>query len=181
MITPASPPPPTELDVSDLIDSPGASREVGLDVPVPEALDVPLTDLGEEMAVDGVLESLVDGVLLRGTIALTVEARCASCLEPIPAAEVVLDVAEMFTDPTTVEDPDDVEGGYEITKALTIDIDTMLRDAIAADLPRSPRCRPDCAGLCPTCGTNRNEATCACADEVVDDRWAKLADLNLDS
>lgn len=181
MTTQATPPPPTVLDVSDLIDSPGATREVGLDVPVPAGLEVPLTDLGDELTVDGVLESLVDGVLLRGTIGLTATAQCALCLDPLPEAAHGIDVAELFTDPSASEDPEDIEVGYAIRPDATIDIDTLLRDAIAADLPRSPRCRPDCAGLCPSCGINRNTATCGCADEVVDDRWAKLAELNLDT
>lgn len=179
MTTEATELPPTRLDVSGLIDAPGATREVGLDVPVPEGIEVPLTALGDEVAVDGVLESLVDGVLLRGTVEVRVAQQCALCLEPIAPTTVVMDVAELFTDPSTLEDPEDVEVGYEIV-AEQIDIDTLIRDAMAAEMPRAPKCRPDCAGLCPSCGANRNDTTCSCADDVTDDRWAKLAELEID-
>ena len=33
-----------------------------------------------------------------------------------------------------------------------------------------PLCREDCAGLCPICGTNRNERQCDCQVETVDSR-----------
>ena len=39
--------------------------------------------------------------------------------------------------------------------------------------PSVPLCRPDCLGLCPTCGADRNEEPCTCA-EPGDPRWAAL-------
>jgi uncharacterized protein len=41
-------------------------------------------------------------------------------------------------------------------------------------------CRPDCQGMCPTCGINRNDETCACVDDDIDPRFAALKKL-LDS
>ncbi|WP_341253151.1 DUF177 domain-containing protein [Euzebya pacifica] len=170
----------TKIDVAELLDTPGATREVELDLPVPEGFEVPLTAFGDEVRVDGVLESLVDGVLLRGTVEIDVDQQCAMCLESIDRHPSTADVAELFSDPATAEDPEDVEVGYTIRGGV-IDIDTLIRDALAADIDTAPHCRPDCKGLCPTCGINRNEATCDCHDTVVDDRWSALADLDLDS
>jgi uncharacterized protein len=38
-------------------------------------------------------------------------------------------------------------------------------------------CREGCAGLCPTCGINRNQAKCDCPAEPADARLAPLAKL----
>jgi uncharacterized protein len=39
-----------------------------------------------------------------------------------------------------------------------------------------PLCRPDCKGLCPRCGSDRNAAPCDCREEG-DERLAKLKSL----
>lgn len=168
----------TVVDVSDLIDRPGASRPVELDVPVPEGFEIPLTQFGDVITVDGQLESLVEGVLVRGSVGAEVAQTCARCLEPIVPVEVVADVAELYSDPTSAEDEGDVEEGYEIKDGV-IDIDALLRDTLAQIVAVAPLCSDTCAGLCPTCGINRNDATCDCADEPVDGRWAALSDLKL--
>ncbi len=43
-----------------------------------------------------------------------------------------------------------------------VDLAPLARDAILLDLPLAPLCREDCKGLCPYCGIDRNEETCAC-------------------
>lgn len=169
----------TIVDVGDLIDQPGASRQVGLDVPAPDAFEVPLTTYGPVVAIDGVLESLVDGILLRGTVSVDADQTCARCLEPVPTAEVVAEVAELFSDPASAEVDSDIEVGYTISAGGHIDLDALLRDALATATPTAPLCSSDCAGLCPTCGINRNRETCECADVPVDDRWSVLSDLKL--
>lgn len=171
-------PSPTLVDVSDLIDRPGASRPVELDVPVPEGFAIPLTTFGEVILLDGRLESLIDGVLVRGKVAVEVVQTCARCLEPLDPGEVVADIAELYSDPKSAEAEGDIEEGYEIRGGL-IDIDALLRDTLAMATTDAPRCSDTCAGLCPTCGINRNAATCECADEGVDGRWAALSDLKL--
>jgi len=43
-----------------------------------------------------------------------------------------------------------------------IDLEPMVRDALLLELPLAPLCDPDCAGLCATCGVNRNLTACEC-------------------
>jgi uncharacterized protein len=43
-------------------------------------------------------------------------------------------------------------------------------------MPFAPLCRPDCQGLCPVCGGNRNLGECP-GHETLDPRFAVLADL----
>lgn len=167
------------LKVADLIDSPGASRRVDLDLSVPSDFDVPLVRVREPLNLTGVLESVVDGLLVRGTLAADVEVSCARCLEPV-TDRVEADVTELYSDPATLgpEDRAALDDGYEITDAH-IDLDPLLRDALAPALPAKPLCRDDCAGLCVQCGANRNDTTCDCVDDTSDPRWSALEGLHL--
>ncbi|HWH32538.1 MAG TPA: DUF177 domain-containing protein [Egibacteraceae bacterium] len=165
------------LSVADLVGRPGASRRLALEVVPPDDLDRPLLRLEQPVRLEGVLESVVDGILVRGTLSTSVEAQCGRCLKDI-VADVETDVVELFRDPAEVDPDDELDAGYEIADAR-IDLDVLVRDALAPALPYSPVCDEDCKGLCPTCGTDLNEASCDCTDTSTDARWAALEALRL--
>ncbi len=50
-------------------------------------------------------------------------------------------------------------------------------EQLELNIPMKPLCRPDCKGLCPTCGADRNETACSCEEPTADSRWAALAAL----
>lgn len=174
------------IDVSDLIDRPGASRllertlareEVGEPAPAWGPADEALR--GElELAVR--LEMLIDGLLVRGDLAFTTCVACARCVTDVVTDHEV-DVSEMFTDPVSVDDDEEVEEGYELdVAASSIDIEALVRDAILAVLWGRTLCAPDCEGLCSRCGADRNVTDCGHRPEPVGDpRWAVLQTLDL--
>lgn len=47
-----------------------------------------------------------------------------------------------------------------------IDLAPWVRELVLADLPFYPACRPDCLGLCPECGEDRNSGACRCPSPV---------------
>jgi uncharacterized protein len=51
---------------------------------------------------------------------------------------------------------------FMLDRRQTLEMDEALRQNLVSALPIQPLCRVDCAGLCPTCRTNRNTATCDC-------------------
>jgi uncharacterized protein len=62
-----------------------------------------------------------------------------------------------------------------------LDLHAWTRDALGLMLPTQMLCRPDCAGLCPVCGTDLNLAAPGHAHErEPDPRWAKLSELRFD-
>ncbi|HOA14152.1 MAG TPA: DUF177 domain-containing protein [Myxococcota bacterium] len=61
-----------------------------------------------------------------------------------------------------------------------VDILSLACDEIGLALPLNPLCRPDCRGLCPMCGADRNLDPCGCVIDDVDPRWTALKDLKLD-
>ena len=121
--------------------------------------------------VDLVLERVPEGIVVRGTLSGSWTSACSRCLEPV-SGQIAVHVDELFE---TVP----LEGETYLLEEDVIDLEPMVRDALLLELPLAPLCRPDCAGLCPTCGTNHNVAPCDCATDEPDPRWAALRSLEI--
>jgi uncharacterized metal-binding protein YceD (DUF177 family) len=81
-----------------------------------------------------------------------------------------IEVEELYTY------PNNRVSEFSIGDDAILDLAPLLRaEAIIADA-RGVLCRPDCKGLCPTCGANLNYGPCDCQDEI-DPRLAKLREL----
>lgn len=172
------------VPVTDLVGHPGATRAVVQDV-TPDEID----DHAEWGPAEGVvvaplhleldLESVVEGILVRGTVDVDLEVACARCLQP-QRLEHTVPVAEMFVDPRRAEADDD-EDSYRIDQDLAhLDLGQLLRDTVVMEVPVRVLCREDCQGLCPVCGTDRNVTDCGHRpDEEPDPRWAALADVDV--
>jgi len=63
---------------------------------------------------------------------------------------------------------------YLSADANIIDLGEDVRQYLTLSLPLKTLCKENCAGLCPICGTNKNNATCSCTVEETDPRWADL-------
>lgn len=166
------------ISVAALLGQPGSSRPADLVLPVPEEFSFTLATFAEPVGFVGVMESVVDGILVRGRLTARAHLVCARCLDPVDD-DLAADVAELYRDPARAVPDDELEEGYLISVEETIDLDALLRDTLAGALPTQPHCRADCAGLCARCGANRNREPCACPPEEPDPRWAALANLDL--
>jgi uncharacterized protein len=60
-----------------------------------------------------------------------------------------------------------------------LDLTDVVREVVLLDVPSTPLCRPDCAGLCLTCGANLNDGSCGCVAAPADPRWAALEQLDI--
>jgi DUF177 domain-containing protein len=107
---------------------------------------------------------------------LRLHARLAGpCMRCLGFAEVEVDAsAREFYDP---EAPlgDSLRSDYVVDDELRVG--AWARDAIALALPEQILCRPDCAGLCPTCGKDLNAEPHEHTERDVDPRWAPLEEL----
>ena len=72
-----------------------------------------------------------------------------------------------------VPDEDDDEA-LLIDEHHILDLSEVIRQGLWLAAPEEALCRPDCAGLCPRCGGNRNLGECNCDEASVDPRWAAL-------
>jgi uncharacterized protein len=131
-----------------------------------------LTDAGVRLV--GRLEPVGEGFLLRGTLSGGLVASCARCLEPATVA-IESPVAVTFIEGDEVVETDAAEDEAEnmpddvvMFQHGVIDVGRAIRDEILLAIPMTAVCRPDCAGICPTCGCNRNLTPCGCEKRALE-------------
>lgn len=73
-----------------------------------------------------------------------------------------------------VPKPGEQEIAYIHPDTSFVDVAEDVRQCSILAVSQKLLCREDCKGLCPTCGINRNRATCKCEAEEVDPRWQGL-------
>ena len=121
------------------------------------------------------------GVLVRAHLTLVEPESCSRCLRPLEAT-VRIDFEEEFEatndlrsgEPVAEEhDPD----AFLIDENHILDLTEAVLQYREISLDMQPLCRPDCRGLCPTCGQDLNLGECLCDKGLTDSRWAGLAAL----
>jgi uncharacterized protein len=157
---------PLVVDVRDLR---GAGTMVALrrTAPAPADLAAGLVGVpaGSPIDLDLRLESVIEGVLVSGTVSATVVGECARCLGPVSWEESVA-LTELYL---RTPGPDDELPAIDADDLISLE--PAVRDAVVLSLPLSPVCRPDCPGLCVECGELADGHT----HDRVDPRWARLA------
>ncbi|MBI2865943.1 MAG: DUF177 domain-containing protein [Chloroflexi bacterium] len=167
-----------KFNVAQLLKDPvGSTRQYSLTEP----LEVP----GEDpKPVSGTVLLLRTnrGVLVRGPVTTWVACVCSRCLS-LYSQEIHADLEEEFfptidvNSGTPVPLPLGEEELFIIDEHHILDLTEALRQQSLLALPMKPLCRPDCAGLCPTCGQNLNLELCQCSNSPHAPRWAALRDL----
>jgi uncharacterized protein len=120
------------------------------------------------------LESVMEGVLVSGTVDVPVTGQCARCLEPVQDT-LQLDVQELYAYEGSTTEATSGEDEVRRIEGEQIDLAPLVRDTVVLTLPLSPTCTPDCAGLCADCGERLDDLPADHSHEVVDPRWAGLA------
>jgi Predicted metal-binding, possibly nucleic acid-binding protein len=79
-------------------------------------------------------------------------------------------VAVNFVERDEAEDGDDGDSEDDSVSFQhgVIDLGLALRDEILLAVPMTPICRPECAGICPSCGRNRNLTPCDCEKQALE-------------
>ena len=119
------------------------------------------------------------GLLATLKASAMVPEHCARCLVPVDCPLPITFEEEfipVFAANTSKRVPD--AGGddaFRIGPDFIVDLDEPLRQYMLMSEPQKPLCRPDCLGLCPSCGADLNSTSCECL--AVDQRWSALAGL----
>lgn len=106
---------------------------------------------------------------------------CDRCLEPIRVPiDERLELLVLVDEPRPIEGERELSGdelGVLLLDDELLDTEPLLVEQLQLAVPMKPVCRPDCKGLCPKCGVDRNRGDCGCGEAEVDPRWAALARL----
>lgn len=109
------------------------------------------------------------GALAKGQFVTEFETECVRCLEPFHLA-LTVPMEEMFAFSSASDPIYYIDEGW-------LDLRLPLREQILLALPMHSLCRPDCRGLCATCGHNLNTGPCQCNTDEIDPRLAELKKL----
>lgn len=119
----------------------------------------------------------VDGEL-RGKLVLP----CQRCLE-LATVPVEMRLHKIYTAATEKRDSDaavdDEDVDYAHHDGDTVDLWPVLREDLILTVPITVLCQEDCLGLCPSCGIDRNRASCDCESKHRQSPFAGLRSIKL--
>ena len=164
---------PFRIPVANLLRRPGAARSIQAEGVLADVRGPGAEVTAERpIAVDLTLERVSEGMVVRGTITAPWDAACSRCLAPV-GGELAVQVGELY-------ERQPLEGEtYLLSEDDIVDLEPLIRDALLLELPAVPLCRPECRGLCATCGVDHNVTSCECDTAIPDPRWAALRSLDL--
>lgn len=154
-------------------------REGSLTVAVEVPVDDPLwrgSGLRFRSALSGQLRARVAGsgeVVVRGELVAHLGEECRRCLDPVPVS-VERTMTLVYGSSEDAEQPEGGEARPLPPTGTTLDLSEAVREELILTRERFVVCDPNCRGLCPVCGANRNEKNCECSLEEPDPRWDAL-------
>jgi uncharacterized protein len=139
---------------------------------------------GEDFQQAGPLAVRVDAELvgteirIRGHLATRVRAHCDRCLADVEIP-IERDFDLSYRPLQSIAREEEIEvprdelgvGFYPPEGVLLADV---LTEQVILSLPMKIVCRPDCLGLCPVCGADRNHNECCCSPPEMDSPFARL-------
>ena len=159
---------PLRVNAAELLRRPGNQKSVELVTTLAdlEVIDPARFTDDAQVAVRLHLEALSDGIVIDSELSVPWHGVCRRCLTDTGGTQVS-EVHELYQ--RIVTDPE----AFEIV-GDQLDLSEVVREVVLLDVSSTPLCRPDCAGLCLTCGANLNDDSCGCAPARTDMRWSAL-------
>ncbi len=110
--------------------------------------------------ITGSLENRAGVLMLNYHLHCVPALECDRCLSPVkmPVDEdfVHVVVTEAATEQNELE--------YLLAPDAMLDLAEVAMTDLRLAMPTKTLCRPDCKGLCPVCGKNRNDGECSCGE-----------------
>ena len=155
----------------------GADSDLTKAVLEPAEIKVEVSWLGSSLYLEGRFE---------GILSLT----CGRCLERY--CPEFRDRFRLVLEAAGERVPADLEGARQLTEnglylseelefgwfgGQELALDDFFAELLTLVVPVQPICKDDCLGLCPSCGSNRNEISCDCQQESSNRPFEILAGL----
>lgn len=112
-------------------------------------------------------------IVVRGRVEAGLRQECRRCLKPVPGV-LREELTLVFAPGDADSDEDDGDVRRFRDDAAEMDLTDPVREDLILAIDPYVVCDPDCRGLCPRCGADRNTETCSCTEEVNDPRWDAL-------
>ena len=162
---------PLVIGVKDLVFQAGEMRELTLEVQAPEKYGEAMAVVpeGAPMTLSLRLEGLHEGILVTAEVVTTASAECVRCLDAFEFP-LRVDFQELFAYSSTDSD------SYTVAND-SVDLGSIIRDAVVLELPFQPVCASECFGLDPVTGDKRTAPPAQSETEEIDPRWQELSKL----
>ena len=110
---------------------------------------------------------------------------CTRCLAPARSPVATHSDLQVLTRPVDRRAPPpdpEIELQRDELGVLTVvgehlETEPLVAEQVLLEVPMKPLCRPECKGLCPRCGADRNTMPECCPEPAVDERWEALGAL----
>jgi uncharacterized protein len=120
-------------------------------------------------------------VFVNGHIETRAQVECDRCLQriemPVDADFDLQYITGTDYESTAAAELTEDELSVAVFDGEAIDVDEIVKEQILLAVPTRMLCRPDCKGICPDCGIDKNTGDCVCGKDEVDPRWAALKNL----
>ncbi|NUM44530.1 MAG: DUF177 domain-containing protein [Anaerolineales bacterium] len=116
------------------------------------------------------------GLLVQADLAGLYAGECGRCLKPL-RTRLNTKFAELYASSQRHV----TESGLILPEDGHIDLEPLAREYLILEIPLNQICKPECKGLCPVCGENRNDVDCGHQQEDIDPRFSVLKNLLSDS
>lgn len=145
------------ISIRSLLLRPNEKKKVDIriDSETAESYGMPCAELP---SMEGLLENRAGVLMLSYTLRCVPALECDRCLSPVETP-----VEESFSHvivTETASEQNDAE--YLLAPDAMLDLAEVAMTDLRLSLPTKILCKPDCRGLCPVCGKNRNTEECGC-------------------
>lgn len=159
-----------KIDCRKYFQSDTLKEVVEYDLDLPVLLENGVKPFPGPVKVRAEFSSFAGAVVLEGSLHIVMVMPCDRCFEETMQEKIVRYSHTLVRELNEEEDDE----SYILVPDEQLDLDQLLTEDILLDMPSKYLCSPDCKGLCPQCGANRNVSPCACERDVVDPRLEKL-------
>ena len=144
------------------------------------AIDERVT-LVEPATVNGTVRLAGREVFVNGHVKTRAAVECDRCLKQVELP-VDTDFELEYVTGSTYESSDtaeltEQEMSVSVFDGESIDVDEIVKEQVLLAVPTRTLCQPECKGICPECGIDKNTGDCACDTKEIDPRWAALKNL----
>ncbi len=168
-----------QFNVAQLLkEATGGSRSYDINARISDELDDDVTVVSPLV---GHVRFLRTGqnILVTGSLQSTIRKICGRCLTSF-TTPISIELEEEFYPVTNIvtgaalAEPADADLANRIDEQNILDLSEVIRQELVVANDGILYCRPECKGLCPRCGRDRNVDPCDCQNVQKDARWAGL-------
>mgnify|MGYP004528889387 CR=1 FL=1 len=160
------------LNLNEIIEVPGSSMPFQCELDAERLMSPSITEFISPPAAEGTVKNTAGALTLTAVIHADMRRVCDRCMGEYEQKKDLAVEAPLAIGLCDDENPDI----YPVGEDGWLDLSDVLETCFILDMEAKSLCKPDCAGLCQTCGANLNLGKCSCRP-YVDPRLAALGQL----